>query len=141
MSFLALVGLLSAGLCGLVCYAMLREVLVSPYSVPSERSLHAQTKARGGGLGIAAAIMFGWVCLDGSGVLIAAIFGLWAVSAWDDWAGAPPQLRLAVHAIAAAVIVYFWIKVDSPIFALMTLIALIWATNLFNFMDGADGIA
>jgi FlaA1/EpsC-like NDP-sugar epimerase len=46
-----------------------------------------------------------------------------------------------VQALACAAIVYFWIKVDDPIFAVLTLISLIWATNLFNFMDGADGIA
>ncbi len=141
MFFLVLVGLVSAALSGAICYAMLHGVLNSPRSHPSGRSLHTHPIARGGGLGIAAAIIFGWVWVDGAPVLIMAMLGLWAVSAWDDWTGSPPLLRLVVQTVAAGAIVYFWIHFESPILALISLIALIWATNLFNFMDGADGIA
>ncbi len=123
-----------------VCWAMLRGHFASPASLPSERSLHNLPIPRGGGLGIAAALLFGWTCIDAPLSLMVAIGIVWAISAWDDWHGVPPWSRLMLHGFAACLIV-----LDSPqlhpITAIISAIAVIWSINLFNFMDGSDGVA
>ena len=133
-----------SGICmaisAIVCWAMLRGFLVSPFNFPSERSLHNNPVSRGGGLGIAASVLFGLIGIDQSLNVIASILIIWAISAWDDWQGTPPWVRLALQGLAAVLIVF--VGGQLPLFvAILWLIALIWAINLFNFMDGADGIA
>ena len=125
----------------LVCTAVSQRGIASPVSYPSERSLHISPIPRGGGLGIAAAILFGLVWQGAPIALIAAVFFVWAVSAWDDWRGTSPKLRLTIHALAAFSIVTSWTPQISSICAFFAVFALIWALNLFNFMDGSDGVA
>ena len=123
-----------------VCQAMLRGYLDSPSSLPSERSLHNNPIPRGGGLGVAAALLFGLVCVGTSTHVVAAIIIVWAISAWDDWHGTPPWARLSLHCLAAVLIVFYGAQLPLTV-AIFSVIAVIWAINLFNFMDGADGIA
>lgn len=141
MLFVALVAVTTAALSFAVCFAMLRGKVASPYSHPSERSLHAVAVARGGGLGISVSLVFALVWLGAPWALIAALLAVWTVSAWDDWTTAPPLARLAVHAVAACLAASLWVDRTEPIFALFSAITLIWSINLFNFMDGADGVA
>ena len=88
-----------------VCRAMLRGQLPSPVSLPSERSLHDAPIPRGGGLGIAASALFGLVWVGAPASVVAAIVIVWAISACDDWQGTAPWVRLALHGIAAALVV------------------------------------
>lgn len=125
----------------LLCFAIRQGRISSPVSLPSERSLHQAPIPRGGGLGIAAALVFGWVALGGPWAIVVAVAAVWAISAWDDWFGAPPAARLAVHAFAAALVVAPWAPQTGPIVVFFLFFAVIWSINLFNFMDGADGIA
>lgn len=125
----------------IVSTAVLQQWIKSPTSLPSERSLHLSPIPRGGGLGVAGAVLFGLVWQGAPLALVAAIFIVWAVSAWDDWLGASPKLRLTIHALAASSIVGGWLPQISPMGAVFALLALIWALNLFNFMDGSDGLA
>ncbi|MBL8311143.1 MAG: polysaccharide biosynthesis protein [Burkholderiales bacterium] len=74
------------------------------------------------------------------GVVVAAL-ALWAISAWDDWASAPPAVRLAFHAAVAAGVLFTVTPQLELVAVIFLLFALIWSINLFNFMDGADGIA
>ncbi len=81
---------------------------------------------------------------------------LLAVSLLDDLRPLSALLRLLVHAGAAILVVWFWVKtfglvqsrpsvvigwLMSPLGALLIVFAIIWMTNLYNFMDGADGLA
>jgi UDP-N-acetylmuramyl pentapeptide phosphotransferase/UDP-N-acetylglucosamine-1-phosphate transferase len=114
---------------------------------PNERSLHASPRPRLGGLGIMAA----WLpCVAFAGdaalaaIAVAACF-LAVVSLLDDLHGMPIEVRFPAH-VAAALLA--WLAFASPsshatswMFALAALFAIVWATNLFNFMDGADGLA
>ena len=118
----------------------LRGYLTSPVSLPSERSLHNSPTPRGGGLGITAALLFGWVSAGAPLKLVFAIAMVWAISSWDDWRGSPPWARLAMHVLASCVVVLFGTELH-PIASILSLIAIIWSINLFNFMDGSDGIA
>lgn len=121
--------------------AVLRRWIASPTSLPSERSLHVSPIPRGGGLGVAAAVLFGLVWQGAPHALVAALFIVWAISAWDDWLGASPTLRLAVHVLAALSVVLWWSPQSSLIDAVFAVFVLVWALNLFNFMDGSDGLA
>lgn len=118
---------------------MLRH-LPSPHSLPSERSLHNGRIPRGGGLGVAAAVLFGLIAAPQPFNVIAAIFVVWAISAWDDWYGTTPWSRLALHGFAAFLVVSFTAEM-SPIAAILAAIVIMWSINLFNFMDGSDGVA
>jgi UDP-N-acetylmuramyl pentapeptide phosphotransferase/UDP-N-acetylglucosamine-1-phosphate transferase len=64
-----------------------------------------------------------------------------AVSLLDDRAGLPARVRFLVHlAVAAALVALF--PTNAPWFVvLLTPVALVWLINLYNFMDGADGLA
>lgn len=111
---------------------------------PNERSLHSQPVPRSGGL----AVMAGSVCallmvdLPGRWVLLAALALLIGISLADDFRNLSAGLRFAVHGVAAAGVAVCLLP-DSlgwPL-ALATVPAIVWMTNLFNFMDGSDGLA
>ena len=110
--------------------------------LPNERSLHVVPIPRIGGivlvavaLAVAAAMAPGLRPL----LVIAAMLAL--VSAWDDRHGLPVAVRLAAHlAAAAGALVALRIEA-SPWIMLVAVLVLTWAMNLYNFMDGADGLA
>ena len=63
------------------------------------------------------------------------------VSFADDWRSLPSLLRLATHLLAALALVYYMMP-DLPLpLAALLVLAIVWSTNLYNFMDGADGLA
>ncbi|MCL5668816.1 MAG: glycosyltransferase family 4 protein [Gammaproteobacteria bacterium] len=117
--------------------------------VPNERSAHSVPTPRGGGIAIAAAfflslaLLLWWgvlpraagMALLGGGLLVAVI------GAWDDRRHVAPQWRLLAHALAA-LWALFWLGKDlSLLTAALTLAAIVWLINLYNFMDGIDGLA
>lgn len=109
---------------------------------PNERSLHAQPVPRTGGIaiagGLAAACVLVW---PGLPVILAAAALLAAASFADDIIGLSTPARLVMHLGAAVAVLAFDLEIADPLaFAVFTL-ALAWTTNLYNFMDGADGLA
>lgn len=149
--------LLSAALTGWVRRVALRHGIVDQ---PNARSSHVRPTPRGGGVAIAAtsisgvafASVLGWMdwqlatALGAGGLLIAAIGFL------DDRRSVSVGARLLVHASSAALAVYLVgglpplqvgaRMVDLGIAGdLLAVVAIVWVTNLFNFMDGIDGIA
>jgi Fuc2NAc and GlcNAc transferase len=127
--------------------------------IPNSRSSHAVPTPRGGGLSIVASFIFGslafWFLriLDAR-TLLALVTGV--AVAWigfmDDKNQLSARLRFGVHIVAAVVAVsivgvfplhgpgtsgaaVYWVS------AILTVCAFAWATNLFNFMDGIDGLA
>src|SRR5690606_38123607 len=73
-------------------------------------------------------------------VWLLAIMVLAVVSMLDDWRGLPFAPRLAVHLLVAACVV-FVAHPGALAIALIMTFAIAWATNAYNFMDGADGLA
>ncbi|MGE5271571.1 MAG: MraY family glycosyltransferase [Thiohalocapsa sp.] len=124
---------------------------------PNERSLHLLPVPRGGGLAVVAAIVAAWLWLIGAGVLMPAVLAvllgallLAAVSWVDDRRGLPPALRLAVQFAAVALVLGVLIALGVPllpwrlpVWVAAPAVALLWMwfVNLFNFMDGIDGLA
>lgn len=128
--------------------------------VPNERSSHKLPTPRAGGLAIVVATLAPlpilywnreissdlWIALGSSGVGIAALGLL------DDLRSIRPILRLFVQAMLTIFAIYLLQGISSlnigslsipsgfPLNVLCAL-GLVWLTNLYNFMDGIDGIA
>lgn len=124
---------------------------------PNERSSHTIPTPRGGGLSIVLIFLITisvtdllpnkiYIALVGAGVLISTI-GL-----WDDYKHVAAKWRLLVHFFAASWGLYwlggiekfqifnYLIELNSLGIVLVAVL-LVWSLNLFNFMDGIDGIA
>jgi UDP-GlcNAc:undecaprenyl-phosphate GlcNAc-1-phosphate transferase len=116
---------------------------------PNERSLHARPVARVGGLGILAgalpvAAAYAPFSLR---VALGCALAIAVVSLLDDIRSLPVEVRLPAHFAAAtlAVLAIGASEFDAAHWALAAaiacILALVWMTDLFNFMDGADGLA
>lgn len=162
VSYSALIAFGLAIVSSVVLTGIVRRLVIrsSMLDHPNERSSHSVPTPRGGGLAICAVVfaylLWGglshslpWhtvIGIGGGGALVA-LSGL-----LDDYRSLPPYTRLMIH-LLAAVWTLAWLGgfpylssgnatlslgVFGPILAA---IGLVWATNLFNFMDGIDGIA
>jgi Fuc2NAc and GlcNAc transferase len=150
-AFLALV------LVGVVRSIALRAGILD---VPNSRSSHVAATPRGGGIAIvtitlaAAILQFGvynqhWIWLltflVGGGIVALAGF-------LDDLRGLPALGRASSHMAAATLLVFAvgslptpplpWVHIGhSSLGWIVPIIAIVWSINLFNFMDGIDGLA
>ena len=125
--------------------------------MPNERSSHTLPTPRGGGLSIVVIFLFSITFIDtisrdlffaliGSGLIISLI------GFWDDHTHIAAKWRLLAHFTATFWILY-WLGGIAEFhlfnyninlgFIGLVLVAflLVWLLNLFNFMDGIDGIA
>jgi UDP-N-acetylmuramyl pentapeptide phosphotransferase/UDP-N-acetylglucosamine-1-phosphate transferase len=122
---------------------------------PNERSSHIVPVPRGGGIAVVATIIAAWITLYATGtapqsslwIALAAI-GLAAISWIDDLRRLSPAPRLLAQ--IAAVVAGIWLALGGAVFQgwlppwldiAATAIVWVWFINLFNFMDGIDGIA
>lgn len=125
--------------------AMLRTGLAARLAidVPNARSLHAAPIPRVGGVVLVAALLAGWGLLPGPLAAIALPAALLCVFSFvDDRSGLPVLSRLAAHALAAAL--FLLLVQPAPDHGLLLALlgaGLVWLTNLYNFMDGMDGLA
>lgn len=112
-----------------------------PMDHPNERSLHATPTPRIGGLGIMAGVgvASAWQADATLLPIILAAFALAMVSVLDDVRGLPVALRFLAHFVAA-VACLLALGLDGWALLPATL-AVVWMTNLYNFMDGSDGLA
>jgi UDP-GlcNAc:undecaprenyl-phosphate/decaprenyl-phosphate GlcNAc-1-phosphate transferase len=109
---------------------------------PNARSLHVSPTPRTGGLAIMCAVLFaGGLAVPQEISLLACIAGLALVSFFDDWRGLPITLRFAAHVIITSVFVGISFP-DAPLLVfLLIVLGSVWMVNLYNFMDGSDGLA
>ena len=116
---------------------------VGPKDYPNARSLHLEPVPRTGGIAVVFAVAIGAAPggYDEKLILIGLMLWLAAISFFDDLFDLPIFLRLASHVFAvAAVIIWSPSALNGAELVLLAL-ALTWLTNLYNFMDGADGLA
>jgi UDP-GlcNAc:undecaprenyl-phosphate GlcNAc-1-phosphate transferase len=110
---------------------------------PNARSLHDTPIPRTGGIGIIAGILLSWLLLDTiPSVLWIGIGLLTTVSLIDDVRALPVSLRLAVHGGVAMIFTVSLLY--TPYGGVVTFgigLTMLWMTNLYNFMDGSDGLA
>lgn len=160
-SEVALIGIsavvVSALLTGIVRKLALAHGLLD---VPNARSSHSAVTPRGGGVSMALVTTAASVVLALLGtlqlnLLVTLVGGGTAVAVigfLDDRHAASAGIRLAVH-FAAAFWALIWIGglpsllFDDQILHLgwagdvLAVLGIVWTLNLFNFMDGIDGIA
>jgi UDP-N-acetylmuramyl pentapeptide phosphotransferase/UDP-N-acetylglucosamine-1-phosphate transferase len=67
--------------------------------------------------------------------------GLAVVSFVDDVRRLPTLARLAAHVAAAGLVVWYLLSPMHPLESALLVAAVAWITNLYNFMDGSDGLA
>ena len=117
---------------------LMRQAGGLPLDRPNDRSLHGRTLPRGGGIAIWAGWLAGTLWVTGPRPWLIPLLAVIAVSLWDDRRGVPAALRLAVQAGAAAL----WLWLEAPgVSAPVAILAILWMANLYNFMDGSDGLA
>ena len=128
--------------------------------VPNERSSHQRVTPRGGGLAVVLVNSAALLVLTASGSvdrgLCAALLGgglmVAAVGFVDDRTTLPAGVRLAVHLLVAAWAVYWLgglasVRIGAHVTQLgwsggvLAVLGIAWVLNLFNFMDGIDGLA
>jgi len=121
---------------------------------PNERSSHSVAVPRGGGMAVtpAAALVWigiaAWAGTTGFLILAGLALGLMVLSWIDDRYGLPAWPRFAGHALAVAVGLSL-LGSDQMVFQgllplwadrLLAGLGWLWFVNLYNFMDGIDGI-
>jgi UDP-N-acetylmuramyl pentapeptide phosphotransferase/UDP-N-acetylglucosamine-1-phosphate transferase len=128
---------------------LLRRWLVSRQILdrPNERSAHTTPVPRGGGLAILTVVLPAWALIAPMlWPLLLAAGALGAVGWWDDLKGLSPWPRLIAQGLAVGLGLWQLGPVTQgllplPIDLALAGIAWLWFVNLFNFMDGIDGIA
>lgn len=138
-------------------YALARSLM----DVPNERSSHSVPTPRGGGIAIVVVYMLGLFIARRSGLGVTddvfwALFGAGGFTALlgflDDHGHIAARWRLLGHFIAVAWALYWLGGLPPLIFFgnewqlneigyVVAAFYLVWMLNLYNFMDGIDGIA
>jgi len=140
--------LFSFALSGLAAWYARRSGLLDH---PGERHSHNLATPRGGGAGLVAAFLISALLLTGPdkpaswvfcmmpGMAVIAILG-----AWDDHRSLSVRFRLSVQLAVSAALVWYaanagWMEGAIPM--VLGGFFVIWMTNLYNFMDGSNGMA
>jgi len=135
------------GILSFVVAFVAARLLVGPFAgfaldQPNERSLHERPVPRTGGLAVLAGIASAVVLLKGAYWLpLALALVLAALSLVDDLRDMPTPVRLIAHLTAAAVLVGSALWPAHPLEVVLLVLGITWITNLYNFMDGSDGLA
>jgi Fuc2NAc and GlcNAc transferase len=152
----------SVGVWSIVLTGMIRHFAVRRnwLDIPNARSSHSLPTPRGGGLAIvlsfsaALALLGLYRLLDHSVVFAMLASGaiVAVVGYVDDRHSLPARVRFTAQIIAASLFVMLLGGIPESalgdfglnyprIAAVIVVLTLTWSTNLFNFMDGIDGIA
>jgi len=141
-----LAGISLAGTVAARRYALRRDLL----DHPGERRSHVVATPRGGGIGIVLAMLVAMgllacrdpaqamaMVLSATGLLLVAGIG-WL----DDHRPLTPWSRLVVHAVAAVLLAAVAYRASGQVaVALLAFVLAMVLVNIWNFMDGIDGIA
>lgn len=123
--------------------------------LPNHRSSHDQPTPHGGGVPTMLALLCGlgigflwgweWPAIYAAGLAVSS--GLVLVGVVDDIHGLPVGLRFALYACACVLLLLLlygapgsWMPMQWLAMPLL-LLGLLWLLNLYNFMDGIDGLA
>jgi Fuc2NAc and GlcNAc transferase len=137
-------------------YALRRGLM----DLPNERSSHTTPTPRSGGVAIVSATLLGMLTLYRMELLDAALcrallgggIAIAVIGYLDDRFGLSALLRLVVHLAAASWLLFCLGGLPALSFGgapidlgwignILGVAAIVWVINLFNFMDGIDGIA
>ncbi len=126
---------------------------------PNHRSLHSRPIPRTGGLAILASLLLamGLASIQGLpvelGWIAAAVIPVVSASFLDDLGDVPRRYRLLAQVAGGLILltggIGWWLVTwpggqwapPTPLAWALTLLFVVWMTNLYNFMDGIDGLA
>lgn len=150
---IALLATVASWLCTrwLIGYLQSRSVM----AIENERSLHQGSIPRGGGLSIMILLLIALLFMSVLSERTVLFFGLficvllWVALGWsDDRLGLSAKRRLIVQFVFSVLMVmaFGWVgdvgNVSLGWFGpILTVIGVVWMANLYNFMDGMDGMA
>ena len=152
MSLLLLTMVASAAFCAVYLKLARRWQIVDR---PNDRSSHRLPTPHGGGVPLVLAFVLGILVASVQGVdwtwhywlLTSVALLLVIIGVWDDLRNLPVRVRFTLYGLCCVLLVTelfppmaigqfaHWILVAGGAFALL------WMLNLYNFMDGIDGIA
>jgi len=130
------------------------------YDIPNKRSSHDIPIPKGGGVSIVITLLVTIVILFFSGmtdtdIFMSMIIGISIIAVTgliDDYKNLPILARAIAYVIGAVLSIYFigglnYLSINNYNFHLshfgylLSVLFLVWLTNLYNFMDGTDGFA
>ncbi len=137
-------------------YALRKSIL----DIPNERSSHTKVVPRGGGLAIVVVFLCALIAtavLDlitpqiAAGLLCSSLI-VAVIGFIDDRLNVAVSIRIFAHVCATIILLFSlggapaisfgWLVVSTPwVLNLLATLYLVWMLNLYNFMDGIDGIA
>lgn len=136
-----------------------RAALIGLMDVPNSRSAHIKPTPRGGGLVFVAVwslacFVMGWWRDTQTSVMLACPLMIALLGLWDDRYQLSARVKFLVQTAVALVfclalapgnviIDLGLYSVDLPDYMVVPLFTLliVWSVNIFNFMDGVDGLA
>jgi UDP-N-acetylmuramyl pentapeptide phosphotransferase/UDP-N-acetylglucosamine-1-phosphate transferase len=145
---------------GLFVYLLLKPLIGwlhrrAIMDIPNDRSSHVELTPRGGGIATTAGMLLGlalWTTLrpDATAPLVLLGMAALAMVSWldDRSGGLPVGIRLGAQAVSVGVVLAM-LPVEATVTQglvpvwferVVLFLAWMWFTNLFNFMDGINGI-
>ena len=130
------------------------------FDVPTERSMHTFETVRGGGLAVVACLILLISChllIDSLESVIAismiiSLFVIGLLGLYDDFKSLSFKFRLIIHFIVASFLVFilqdnikyinlYPLPISGGVKDIFFILFIVWFINLYNFMDGINGIA
>jgi len=127
----------------LLTWSILNSKIFNKFiDIPNQRSLHAKPTPKLGGLAIMTSVIFSAIlyCTELL-YLVPFLLALIALSLLDDLVSVKPLIRLAIHFLTAITFLFALDLQTNYLFLIILLFFLVWMINLYNFMDGSDGLA
>lgn len=126
----------------LIIFLLRMPFLAKVLDQPNVRSLHMFPTPRFGGVAIIVAILVSWSLAGiANWPIYACVTVLAILSLLDDVKGLNVGWRFLGHTLTALA---FLLLLPLPLhilFLLPVILAMVWMINLYNFMDGSDGLA
>src|SRR5258706_9498128 len=88
-----------------------------------------------------AGVLSGFAILQTPLVVVLPAAVLVALSHFDDWRGLPISVRFGAQLAAAAAFTFGALPAVALPLLVLIVIGILWLTNLYNFMDGSDGLS
>lgn len=108
---------------------------------PNHRSLHTRLTPRTGGVGVIISTLLIWLVAGISSVWIVPVLFLLFISLLDDMRGLSVRWRLLAQLLTSSVAVGFLMPGAHLLLQVLAVLGITWLINLYNFMDGSDGLA
>jgi Fuc2NAc and GlcNAc transferase len=114
--------------------------------MPGPRRSHVRPVARGGGVAIAISVLICGALLSPGlsefRAMAVGVAGFTLIGWLDDHRPVPVVLRLVPELLlTAALLIWVWPSVWGSLLLAVAILMVVWWVNLFNFMDGSDGLA